>query len=254
MKKILMFAAVVSLLLTTACTTHYKMTRVSRSQIVIDQRYDASPDAQAVAFLAPYRAKVDAVMGPVVGRVAHDMAAARPESDLSNLITDIFLYMSKRYNEQPDFAVYNMGGIRAALAKGDVTYGDVLDVAPFDNKICFLTLTGDKVLELFRQIAKRGGEGVSRGVEMVIRPDGQLVSARLHGKAIDPKGSYRIATIDYIAQGNDGMTAFKSGTNLNSPQEDENNSRYVIRDFFLEMLHNGQVIDSKVEGRIRVEN
>ena len=29
-----------------------------------------------------------------------------------------------------DFALYNVGGIRAAFTKGKVTYGDV-DVAPF---------------------------------------------------------------------------------------------------------------------------
>ena len=32
--------------------------------------------------------------------------------------------------------MYNKGGIRADLTKGDVTYGDILDVAPFENKIC----------------------------------------------------------------------------------------------------------------------
>ena len=42
--------------------------------------------------------------------------------------------------------------------------GDVLDVAPFENKISFLTLSGDKVKELFEQMARRGGEGVSASV------------------------------------------------------------------------------------------
>ncbi|MBQ8462800.1 MAG: 5'-nucleotidase C-terminal domain-containing protein [Prevotella sp.] len=254
MKKIFALAGLSMMMLLTACTTHYQLTDVSRSRILVDRRYDATPDAQATAFLAPYKQKVDEVMSPVVGRVAHDMAAQRPESDLSNLLPDIFVHMAKNYNEQPDFAVYNMGGIRAALSKGDVTYGDVLDVAPFENKICFLTLTGEKVLELFAQIAKRGGEGVSMGVQLVITKDGQLVSARLHGKEIDPQASYRVTTIDYLSQGNDGMTAFKSGTNLVSPQDDQNNARYVIRDYFKEMLQKGQVVDSKVEGRIVIED
>ena len=37
------------------------------------------------------------------------------------------MYMSKYYQEKPDFAIYNMGGIRAALSKGDVTYGELGD-------------------------------------------------------------------------------------------------------------------------------
>ena len=253
MKKYLIILAAASGMMLTACTTHYKLTNVSRTRILVDKTYDANPDAKAMAFLAPYKQKVDSIMGPVVGEVAHNMAASRPESDLSNLLPDIFIYMAKNYGEKPDFAVYNMGGIRSAFAKGKVTYGDVLDVAPFENKICFLTLTGEKVKELFAQIAKRGGEGVSKGVELVITKDGQLVSARLNGKEIDPSAKYRVTTIDYLAQGNDGLVAFKSATDLNSPQEDSNNARYVIRDYFQEMLKQGIVVDAKVEGRIVIK-
>ena len=253
MKKYLIILAATSAMMMTACTTHYKLTDVSRTRILVDKTYDANPDAKAMAFLAPYKQKVDSIMGPVVGEVAHNMAASRPESDLSNLLPDIFVYMAKNYGEKPDFAVYNMGGIRSAFAKGKVTYGDVLDVAPFENKICFLTLTGEKVKELFAQIAKRGGEGVSKGVELVITKDGQLVSARLNGKEIDPSAKYRVTTIDYLAQGNDGLVAFKSATDLKSPQEDSNNARYVIRDYFQEMMKQGIVVDAKVEGRIVIK-
>lgn len=250
MRKFLFVSIAASATLLTACTSHYQLTGVSRTRILIDKTYDAQPDAAASAFLAPYKHQVDSIMGPVVGEVAHDMAANRPESDLSNLLTDIFIYMAKNYGESPDFAVYNMGGIRSALSKGKVTYGDVLDVAPFENKICFLTLTGKDVMELFSQIAMRGGEGVSKGVQLVITEDGRLLSVRLHGKEIDPQANYRITTIDYLAQGNDGLSAFKNGTNLNLPKDEKNNARYVIRDYFLEMMQKGIVVDSKVEGRI----
>lgn len=246
----MLLLAVPSVMMLTACSSHYQLTDVSRTRILVDKTYDAAPDAAAAAFLAPYKEAVDSVMGPVVGEVARDMAAERPESTLSNLLPDIFMHMAQHYNEKPDFAVYNMGGIRAALSKGKVTYGDVLDVAPFENKICFLTLSGDKVLELFSQIAMRGGEGVSKGVQLVITKDGQLLSARVNGKEIDPQASYRITTIDYLAQGNDGMPAFKSGTDLNSPKDDKNNARYVITDYFREMMKAGKAVDAKVEGRI----
>ena len=157
------------------------------------------------------------------------MAAHRPESELSNLLADILVWAGKSYNEQPVFGVYNMGGIRAGLAKGKVTYGDVLDVAPFENKIAFLTLSGEKVLELFRQMAMTGGEAVSHGVELVFTKDRQLKSAKLNGEDIDPSASYRIASIDYLIQGNDKMEAFKGKTDVNSPQEESNNLRYITK-------------------------
>ena len=77
-----------------------------------------------------------------------------------------------------------------------------------------------------------------------------LKSVTVNGAPVDPQKSYRIATLDYLAQGNDGMPAFKSGTDLNSPKDDKNNARYVITDYFREMMKAGKAVDAKVEGRI----
>ena len=253
MNKALRFLTGVALLTSLgACSSHYMLSNVSRTRIVVDSRYDNRPDAEAAQFLIPYTQKVDSAMGPTIAMVAHDMAATRPESDLSNLLSDILVWGAKDYGEKPDLGVYNMGGIRAALTKGKVTYGDVLAIAPFENKICFLTLTGEKLLKLFQQMAVRGGEGVSHGAELVISSDGKLLSARLHGKEIDLKAEYRVTTIDYLAQGNDGMTAFKECTNLVAPQEESNNSRYIIMNYFKDKTAKGETISAKVEGRIVV--
>ena len=195
----------------------FKVAKVERTRILVDKKWDAQPDAEAAKFIAPYQHKVDSIMGPVVGSVAHDMTRHRPESELSNLLSDILVWGGRQFNEQPVFSVYNMGGIRADFAKGDINVGDVSEVAPFENKICFLTLTGEKVLELFQQIA------------------------------------YRIATLDYLAEGNDQLVAFKSGTDVVAPKAKENNVRYIIMDYFREMKAQGKVVESRVEGRCVVE-
>lgn len=235
------------------CKSHYHLTTVERSRILIDQRYDAHPDAAATAFLAPYKAVVDSIMSPVVGQTAQYLDKGRPESLLSNVLTDVLVWGSQRFNEHPDFAVYNMGGMRAAIAKGTTTFGDILEVAPFENKICFLTLTGEKTLELFSQIARRGGEGLSHGVEMVISRDGELISVRVNGEPIDPQRTYRVATLDYLAQGNDGLKAFKDGTDVLSPQTEENNVRYIIMDYYRAEAAQGRAVDAKIEGRVVVK-
>ena len=184
-------------------------------------------------------------MNPIVGHVGCYLAADRPESPLSNLLTDILVWAAKDYKETPDFAVYNIGGMRAALAEGDVTIGDVLEVAPFDNKICFVSLTGAKVKELFSQMAMQGGEGVSHEVQLEITKDGKLKSAKVKGKNIDDAATYRIATIDYVAQGNDKMTAFKSATDINQPEAEENNVRYIIMNYLREMAKQNIIVTAK---------
>ena len=253
MKKTLLIGTALDTLMLSACSSHYQLAGVQRTRIIVDGRYDASPDAAATAILAPYKHQVDSVMGPVVGVVAHDMAADRPESSLSNLLSDILVWASAQYGETPVLGIYNMGGIRASLVKGEVTFGDVLDIAPFENKIAFTTLSGETLLKLFRQIAHRGGEGVSHGCELVISQQGELLSARLHGQEIDPQADYRLATIDYLLGGNDGMSAMNEGRDVRSPQEVRNNTRFIIIDYFKEKAAKGESVAAKVEGRIKMQ-
>ena len=257
-RKFLFLGAMVPLLTLVSCHTHYEVAGFQRSRIVVDERYDANPDARAAEFLKPYKNKVDSIMGPVVGQSAKYMTAKRPEGTLSNLLADILVWGAKNYQEQVDFGIYNMGGVRADLPKGTITYGDVVDIAPFENKIAFTTLSGADVLELFEQIAAVGGEGVSRGVRLVIKKDAAtskytFESATINGEPVDPQRDYRITTIDYLLGGTDKMGAFKKGRNVNSPQDASNNSRFVIMNYFLEQQKLGKIVDSEIEGRITVK-
>jgi 2',3'-cyclic-nucleotide 2'-phosphodiesterase (5'-nucleotidase family) len=254
MKKTLLLSLSIGMLTLVSCRSHYRLASVERTRIVMDNRYDRQPDERAAQFLAPYKHQVDSIMGPVMGRVAHSMTAERPESDLSNLLSDILVWAAADYGEQPVLGIYNMGGIRASLTRGEVTYGDVLDIAPFENKIAFTTLSGETLMKLFAQIAKRGGEGVSRGCELVITDDGKLLSARLHGQEIDPKADYRVTTIDYLLGGNDGMSAMNEGRDVKSPQETSNNTRFIIMNYFKMKAAKGEEVDAKVEGRIKVKS
>ena len=130
MKKKLLILAPLCALLMSACRSHYELAGVERTRIVVDSRYDQNPDQALADYLAPFKRVNDSIMGPIVGQVARNMRANRPESDLSNLLADILVWAAKDYNEKPVLGVYNMGGIRADLTRGNVTYGDVLNVNP----------------------------------------------------------------------------------------------------------------------------
>ena len=235
-----------------SCSSPYQMTGVERTRILVDEKYDQYTDAAVEAFIAPYRQQVDSMMSPVVGHSAAYMNATRPEGTLSNLLADILVWSGQFYDEQPDFAVYNMGGIRSALGKGEVTKGDVVDIAPFENKVCFVTLSGTHVLQLFREIASTGGEALSHGVELQITPEGQLLEAKLFGNSIQPDKHYRVATIDYVALGKDHMEAFKLSTDSNMPKAETNNVRYIIMKYLQEMASKGVAVNAAIEGRIKI--
>ena len=229
-----------------------KVTSVTKERLTVDARYDNAIPAEALTFIEPFKNSVDSLMSPVVGRAARYLPVGRPESPLSNLLADILVWGGRAYNEKPDLAVYNMGGIRAALSEGDITAGDVIDVAPFENKICFLTLTGEALNLLLEQIAMTGGEGVSHGVRITTDGNGRLLSAHLHEQEIDPRAAYRVATLDYLAQGNDHLTAFLQASDINAPTDDDSNVRHIITAYLQQLLADGLSADARTEGRITV--
>ena len=71
------------------------------------------------------------------------------------------------------------------MPKGKVTYGDVLEIAPFENRLCILSLDGRKLTELMEQIAAVGGEGIS-GVVWSLRETGVFCVPRSGENRLTP--------------------------------------------------------------------
>ncbi|HBJ77019.1 MAG TPA: hypothetical protein DDY68_04250 [Porphyromonadaceae bacterium] len=236
--------------------SNYRITKVEKERIELNSNYDREVP-EATEFLSPFKKNVDSIMGQVVGTAKKVLEKGRPESPLSNLLADIMVNAGPDFGEKPVMGFYNMGGIRTnSIPGGTVTWGDILSVAPFENKICFLNLTGENLLKLFENMAKRGGEAVSKGIAIKMNPEGKVLSVTFNGKPIDPKASYRIATNPYVAEGNDGLVALKEKTDYVCPKTslngDKNDVRFIIRRYFEQSLKNKKPIDANIEGRIVV--
>ncbi|MBQ9363434.1 MAG: 5'-nucleotidase C-terminal domain-containing protein [Bacteroidaceae bacterium] len=229
----------------------FSVKKIEGKRIEVTKSLDDEPATKiAVDFVAPYKVKVDSVIGPVLGQSSIYMNADRPESLLGNWTADVLLEASKRVDgkkqKRADFAVVNVGGLRNSMPKGNVTIGDVMEISPFNNCLSVLTLSGDKVLELFQQFSIFGGEAVSHGLQIVYRADGKLQSAKLNGKDIDPKRIYRVATLDYLAEGNDNMKALKDCL---SCQKSNMLVRDIYMDFIREQTKKGKQLTACLEGR-----
>src|SRR5581483_7336866 len=96
-----------------------------------------------------------------------------------------FLADSLRASEKADVALLNPGGLRADLKSGELTYGAVFEVMPFDNNVATLDVTGDELLRVLKA-AYGGKKGVFQvsGVEVklgkCVSPE-RLKSATLDG-------------------------------------------------------------------------
>jgi 5'-nucleotidase/UDP-sugar diphosphatase len=106
-----------------------------------------------------------------------------------------------------DFAVVNSGGIRDSLPAGNLTYKDILQVQPFGNTLCTLTLTGREVLDYLGLVAKMnpgsGGFAHLSGVEL-ITANGVLLQARIGGAFVESAKTYTMAFNSFTAAGGDG--------------------------------------------------
>lgn len=222
--------------------------RIVTERIEVTNRLDERPDAEALKILGRYKPSVDSVVAPVLGESLVGMSSGRPESLLSNWVADVLVEFSDfQGNGRADIGLVNVGGLRNNMPKGIVRRGDILLISPFDNRLAIVQLKGCDVQELMRNIAVRMGEGVSREVRMVITKDGKLVDAKIGGKPIDPERIYRVATLDYLAEGNDGMTALKKAVKLDV-------SNLYARDCMMQSIQRAKKITSAMEGRIVVQN
>ena len=79
-------------------------------------------------------------------------ADADGESALGDLIAD-----AQREYADAQIAFMNPGGIRADIQAGEVTYGELFTVQPFDNQVVRMKLTGDQIYRLLEQQFRADG-------------------------------------------------------------------------------------------------
>lgn len=225
----------------------YKVWAIASERIEVTSQLDNKPNAAAQRIVAPYKHSVDSVMMPPLGLSRTAMSAGRPESLLGNWAADVMVETSTATGlERADFGLMNVGGLRNNMPEGIVRAGDVMLISPFQNYVVVLEMKGSDVEELFRNIAAVKGEAVSKEVRLEISQDGKLLNATIGGKPIDPQRTYRVATIDYLKEGNDKMYALKKHTRAHE-------IHLLAREAMAESIIKNQVIDSHIEGRIIVK-
>ena len=233
-----------------SCTKKEQTLRIEAGNIKVTAIENNSGAAEVRAILERNKAYVDSIKSPVLGEAAVALEKYIPESPLMNFAADALMEMAQLHSEQKiDIAITNKGGLRSNIAAGTVTFGDVYNVFTFENRLALLTLTGEQLTLLCKEIAKVGGEAIS-GMRLEITKDGKLVDATVNGKAIEPQTTYRIATLDYLAQGNDNLTTLAQGADLEV-------TKLLLRDLMVEYIKketaNGRKISAACDGRITVK-
>lgn len=210
-----------------------------------------NPDKEIADTAAYYKRRMQNIMDQVIGSSAQYMPVGKPESLLTNFTSDVMSGLDAGYTggQPADLAIMNVFGHRAPLPEGNITVGDVFSTYSFENELVVVRIKGSNLKEVFDGYASIGGAGISGNVKLVIK-DKQLQSARINGLPVDRNRIYTIVTLDYLAEGNDGMKALKKA-------ESVMNTGLTLRDFMMDYIkakaRNGEKISSKLDGRIVIE-
>ncbi len=236
-----------ALLLGACQSTPYHLISVAPQRLEVTRALDAAPLAKAETFVSYYRGGVDSLEAGILGQSEQYMTGHRPESLLSNWVADAFVEAARQQGYEADLGICNIGGLRAAMPAGDVRRGDILAISPFENFFTILKLKGSDVEQLMHDIAAVHGEGISSGARLVITRDGRLKSATIGGQPIDPARLYTIATLDYLADGNDKIYSLKRSverTVTTVPARD------VLMQRLRQLSAEGRKATAQIDGRI----
>lgn len=216
--------------------------------IPVNSRLDNRIDRKFSDIIDDYAAEVKEKMNIKLGYAPYEIRRGAPESPLGNLSADGLIWAAKKFhNTTADVAVYNTGGVRANISKGDVTLGDVYAVYPFDNTLSLMTIKGNKLKELLRKVP--GSLYVNAGVRIVKNGD-SITTMTVGGKSIVDSKDYIVATIDYISD-NDGYASIFEN---HIKRED---SVEMIRDYLGEYFkyladQNNNNITASTDGRVQL--
>ena len=166
------------------------------------------------------------------------------ETNNGDLITDAMRWKVLQnkdgltVNEDHVVAITNGGGIRAAIAKGDVTKKDVNTVLPFGNTVAVVYVTGEQLLEAleastFSTPTAVGGFPQVSGINFTIHtgkaydkndatyPEStyygpktinRVVINSVNGKEFKANEVYAVVTNNFCAAGGDTYYAFKAAS------------------------------------------
>ncbi|HET7579284.1 MAG TPA: 5'-nucleotidase C-terminal domain-containing protein [Bacillales bacterium] len=225
---------------------------VSKQAKIITTYHDGvQPDPEIKQLVEHYEKKVAPLVNRVVGTAAEPITEEESpagESALGDLVAD-----SQRAEMGSDFAFMNGGGIRADLDQGQITWGELYTILPFNDQLVKMTLTGSQIKQLLEQQWSGSYPKILQisGLHYTWdkgAPVGDKVVSitLLDGTPLQMDKTYTATVNTFIASGGDGFTVLKQGKNK------------VIGPTDLDAMVNyvkslPQPISQDIEGRIQVQ-
>ncbi|APV50977.1 hypothetical protein BWI17_15550 [Betaproteobacteria bacterium GR16-43] len=184
---------------------------------------DAKPDASIAAKVAKFAALVAPKADRPIGRIGGAITRSGNDSSAGRLVADSQYAATKSLGAQA--ALMNPGGIRAnfecAAPPCTVTFGQAFTMQPFGNSLVVVSYTGTQLKDMLESQWK-GTSGEPRFLQPSetftytwtdsAAPGSRVTDLRIGGEPVQPQRKYRITVNSFLAEGGDGFTATRDGT------------------------------------------
>ncbi len=204
---------------------------------------DPSLRALAAAFAKPIEQQRDRQVATAGATIGQNAA-------MGELIADAMLAATAK--QSTVIALMNGGGVRAAFEPGAITFGHAISVQPFNNALVVMDLTGAQLKQSIEDIVEASRTRViwvSAGSGYTLQPSmpaGSRVSNLVvAGKPVDPAGTYRVVTNNFMADGGDGVVTLKNSTGYRY------DTQVLDIDAFLEFIGAHSPLTGRVENRVQ---
>lgn len=222
--------------------------------VKLDSLYNEPVDLTMATFIENLRVKMGEKLNEVIGEASADMPKFKPQSPLSNFLTDQLYIFGYQYfknigiHDSIDLSLINFGGIRASLNAGKITIENMYQIAPFDNYAVIVYVKGSELRKMYKRFSEKENGALSQS--QTTFQNGRIVSYTIKGAPIDDQKVYKMITLDFLQNGGDG---FLEGVFF----EKVVYTGVLIRDVYTERIRQltreGKKIEAKTDQRVIIK-
>jgi 2',3'-cyclic-nucleotide 2'-phosphodiesterase / 3'-nucleotidase / 5'-nucleotidase len=172
-----------------------------------------APDTAIARLVSDAQAEIGPKLAEQVGEAAELIPRGAGEHPLGRLIAD-----AQRWKTAAQIAIMNSGGVRAPLAAGPITWGDLYQIQPFDNHLVVLELRGSDLRHALEHAFRRGApdaqvSGITVAYDPSLPAGQRVLSIQLaDGTPVRDDAVYEVAVNEFLASGvGDGYEALGRG-------------------------------------------
>ncbi|WP_346882101.1 5'-nucleotidase [uncultured Algibacter sp.] len=173
------------------------------------------------SYIKPYRNHIEKDLDSVLAYAAetYSKSDGNFNTAIGNFMADaVYLQANpifkRRTGKDISMVLLNHGGIRSILPKGPITKRTAYEIMPFENSIVVVALKTAQIHELTHYLSTSKKAHPISGLSLTLNMDNKIIDTKINQKHIEPNKTYYVATSDYLFNGGDNMTFFKTNDSL----------------------------------------